>query len=133
MALTLELAIEFPIFVAFHPTALSYPTHTTASVPFPAFPHVLAQVAVFFLIESALQRCVLRFVAPCAAGKEKTGCDSKQALYLDDVAAFDLAMQFIRSRGALLLAMVVLGTPSALSPYTGKLHVLSMVGWAAML
>jgi hypothetical protein len=133
IALTLELTIEFPVFVAFHPTTLCYPGHINTNVPFPTLPHAFAQITTFFLVDSALKHYVLPFLAPDLAGRQKTGSDLKRAAHPDELVAFDLATQFIRTRGALLLVIALLGTPSALSAYTGKFHVLSMVGWAAVL
>ncbi len=123
LAFTFEYAIEFPLFLTYHPITLAFPSNVTTTIPLPTASQFVVQLAIFFLIEWAFQFYVLRFLST-----EKRKADSN-ATEMDDGDAFHLAMEFINPRGTLLLTVVFVGSPSLLNEYTGRLHVLTMVSW----
>lgn len=123
LAFTLDYAIEFPLFLEYHPTALAFPNNFASAIPLPALSQSVAQLLVFFFLDWAFQFYVLRFFSLPTGREESSPKDP------EDDDAFCLALEFIRPRGAVLIAIGVLGSPSPLRSYTGKLHVLSMVSW----
>lgn len=123
LAFTLEYAIEFPLFFAYHPTTLTFPSNVVTTVPLPTFSQSIVQLAVFFAIDWAFYFYVQRFLN---METRKADADPTET---GDGDAFRLTMEFIRPRGALLLAVAFVGSPSPLNTYTGRLHVLSMVSW----
>ncbi|KAL9025657.1 MAG: hypothetical protein Q9180_007623, partial [Flavoplaca navasiana] len=126
LAFTLDYAVEFPLFLAYHPTALAFPNHVVHTVPLLSVHQSVVQVLVFFLLDWAFQFYILRFLSL----PDRTDQYGPKDAEADD--AFKLALAFIRPRGALLIAIAVIGSPSPLNTYTGKLHVLSMVSWVTL-
>lgn len=126
LAFTLDYAIEFPLFLAYHPTTLAFPNNVVNTIPLPTLGQSAAQVLVFFFWDWAFQFYVMRFLS-LPNGREESGPKDPE-----DDDAFHLALEFIRPRGAVLIAIAIIGTPSPLNSYTGKLHVLSMVSWIVL-
>ena len=131
--LVLEPAIEFPLIFAFHPTVMAYNIGKSTNVPH--LDQLVLQVAVFFAVELAFQKCLLRFIniAPNIADENCKSNDSIGTPKLRNShheEAEDLVMDFVRPRGTLLLAVALLGMPTDLNRYTGQLHPLAMALWA---
>ena len=94
---------------------------------------LIFQVVVFFAVEMAFQECVLRFII---APKTMSGTSDLQDVidhspprspYYEEPEK--LILDFARPRGALLLAIALLGPPTGLNKYTGQLHPIAMVIW----
>lgn len=126
LAFTLEYAIEFPLFVAYHPVTLTFPNNVATTLPLPTAGQAIVQLAIFFAVDWAFQFYVLRFFTV-----QTTSANSDHGNSEDD-EAWTLAIDFIRPRGALLLTVAFVGAPSPLKEYTGRLHVLSMIGWTIL-
>lgn len=126
LAFTLDYAIEFPLFVSYHPVTLVFPNNVATTLPLPTVSQMIAQLAIFFIIDWAFHFYVLRSFAV-----QTTKMDSNRSKSEDD-EAWTLVIDFIRPRGALLLAVAFSGAPSPLNQYTGRLHVFAMVGWVIL-
>lgn len=50
----------------------------------------------------------------------------------DDGTAEAAIFDFVRPRGALLLGVTLLGIPSALTQYVGRLHPATIIGWLVL-
>ena len=133
--LILDPAIEFPFIFAFHPTTVTY--RLRQNPRFPTNEQLLVQVAVFFAIELAFHNCVLRFIhiptdVPDAPYRPTSVVEYRGKEELEDEVAESLVVDFLRPRGTLLLAVGLLGMPTALTRYTGQLHPMAMAGWVAL-
>ena len=125
----LDSAVEYPLFLTFHPTILA---QGTKNFTLPSNQQLLLQVFVFFAIEFAFQSCILRFIhinpeTPKTSGKSSVLLDSTKGELSDDAenAVFD----FLRPRGTLLLGIALLGAPSTLTEYTGNFSHMAVVLW----
>lgn len=123
LAFTFDYAIEFPLFLVYHPTTLAFPDNIARIVLLPTTSQTLAQLLVFFFLNWAFQFYLLRFLS-LPSGKADGGPNDPEA-----ENAFQLALEFIRPRGAVLIAIAICGMPTPLNNFTGKLHMLSMVSW----
>lgn len=130
----LEPALEFPMIFAFHPTVMAYDIRLKAHLPHAE--QLVSQVGVFFAVETAFQECFLRFVI---ARKPTSGASDLQDIselsppqgpHYEE--AQKLILDFSRPRGALLLAVALLGPPTRLNRYTGQLHPIAMVIWVVV-
>lgn len=131
LLLVLEPAIEFPVMFAFHPTLMAHDMGQNARLP--RVDELILQVVVFFAVELAFQGCILRYMITVPyTGLEKSisvGHLPSQGPHYEE--AERLVLDFVRPRGALLLAVALLGTPTDLNRYTGQLHPFAMVLWMA--
>lgn len=128
LALGIDLAVEIPLFVAFHPVTLIFGTDFRAH--FPGMFQFLLQVLVLVLIEHSFHYWTLWF-----AGFLSSAATSKDFSVEnpDDLAhPFGLAMEFMRPRGTLLIAIAGLGIPSKLHSITGDFHVATVIAWVAL-
>jgi hypothetical protein len=133
LVLMLDCAIEFPFIYAFHPTILIHGVHQGPNLP--SDWQLLLQVAVFFAVEVAFQNCVLNFVritpeTPKMHNKTTFIAEYSESTRCEDAESYVLA--FLRPRGTLLLSIGLLGTPTALTKYTGYLHPMAMLLWAVL-
>ena len=134
LLLVLEPALEFPMIFAFHPTVMAYDIRLKAHLPHAE--QLISQVGVFFAVEMAFQECVLRFII---APKTMSGASDLQDMSEHSPPegphyqeAEKLVLDFSRPRGALLLAIALLGPPTRLNRYTGQLHPIAMVIWVVV-
>ncbi|KAM0803753.1 hypothetical protein BDR22DRAFT_837778 [Usnea florida] len=127
----LDSAVEYPLFLTFHPTILAQRSEKSN---LPSNQQLLLQVFFFFAIEFAFQGCILRFIhinpeSPKTNGKSSVLLENTKRELSDDAenAVFD----FLRPRGALLLGIALLGTSSTLTEYTGTLSHMAVVLWVS--
>jgi hypothetical protein len=129
----LDSAIEYPLFLAFHPVTLSSAGAGAAasSKPFREATQLAFQVVALYFVEYTFGYFVLRRIcfpsADSVPVSEKASKSTQPSLSgHDDHGTCDdaahLAMEFLKPRGALLLAISVC---------CGAFHPLSMVIWAA--
>lgn len=130
--LILDSAVEYPLFLTFHPTVLAQGSKKPI---LPSNKQLLLQVVIFFAIEFAFQSCILSFVnidpeTPRTNGKTNVPPESTKKELSEDAenAVFD----FLRPRGTLLLGIALLGTSTTLTQYTGHLHHMAVVLWVGM-
>ena len=132
MALICDSAIEFPLFLTFHPTIL---TQSPAEPTLPCNKQLLFQVVVFFAVEIAFQNCVLSFISidpetPRMSDKISVSPENtkRELSYEAENTVFD----FLRPRGTLLLGIVILGASTTLTQHTGPPHPMAIVLWVGM-
>lgn len=56
----------------------------------------------------------------------------RDVLEVEDGMAEDMMIQFVRPRGALLVAVALMGAPTAWTTYAGLLHPMAMAVWVAL-
>ena len=132
VTLICNAAIEYPLFLAFHPTFLA---QRHEGLTLSSNKQLLFQVVVFFAIEIAFQNCILNFTSIESELPESSRNITispeilKEELFKDaEHAVFD----FIRPRGTLLLGIAVIGSSTSLTQHTGSLHPLAVVFWFGM-
>jgi hypothetical protein len=111
----------------FHPAVLLYHTAADNALALPSGSQMLVHLALLFLTEAGIQRCLRRYFIFLPMDPKQV----QESPYPedDDGGAFELATEFLAPRLALLLAVAVVGTPSALGAWSGNLHIFSMSGW----
>jgi hypothetical protein len=134
----LDAAIEYPLFFAFHPVTLSSAGTDISGKLFPQTTQLALQLATLISVEYAFGHAVLSRVsfsagdtAPSAADPNKSAQSQLSDGSSDDGAA-NLAVEFLKPRGALLLAMAIPACSSPFSSYCGSFHPLSIALWAAL-
>lgn len=132
ITLICDSAVEYPLFLTFHPTILAQSLPVSTS---PSNKQMVFQVAVFFAVEVAFQNCVLSFISidpepPRTSGKTSISPGNTKEKLSEDAenAVFD----FLRPRGTLLLGIAILGTSTTLTRHTGLLHPMAVVLWFGM-
>ena len=111
--------------------------HLSMSARLPHFDALILQICTFFAIELAFQNCILRFIviAPKTTASYPAPNNSETKLLIQHShheEAENLVLDFVRPRGTLLAAVGLLGTPTGLSRYTGRLHPMAMVLWIVL-
>ncbi|PSN59698.1 hypothetical protein BS50DRAFT_222605 [Corynespora cassiicola Philippines] len=132
VALTLDYAIEFPLFLFFHPITLLYHYDTFSWTALPGPSQLLLQLGVFFLVESALQKCVLDHVNIFPHAGQRDGNGKKATADDEDRLAASIVFEFIRPRATLLIAAGLLGGVGRVAAVTGPAHVVSMASWVVL-
>lgn len=122
-------AVEYPFIFALHPTVL---TNGVPTVHSHTDGQLLLQVVFFFAIEVAFQNCILSFVTITPESPATNGKISAPVLGIGDEHLEDAentVLDFLRSRGTLMLSIAFLGTFTPLTPCTGSLHPMAMILW----
>ncbi|KAF2202266.1 hypothetical protein GQ43DRAFT_480036 [Delitschia confertaspora ATCC 74209] len=132
IALTLDYAIEFPLFLVFHPSTLLYHCDVFSWATLPGPSQLILQLGVFFLVESALQKCVLDHVDIFSAPRPKEEKEKTNVKYDEDRLAARIVFDFIRPRATLLIVTWLLAGPRRLTAVTGPAHVTSMAWWVVL-
>jgi len=132
VTLTLDYAIEFPLFLVFHPSTLLHGHDVFGWAALPGPGQLILQLGVFFLVESALQKCVLDFVDLFPGAGEREGKGKAKAVCDEDSVAARIVFDFIRPRATLLLVAWLLAGPGRLTAATGPVHVASMAWWVVL-
>lgn len=133
--LVLEPAVEFPLILAFHPTTLASRVSMTNRLP--GVDGLALQVLIFFAVELAFHKCVLRFITitpkhSLDKATFRSFVEKYPSYASHDEDAERLVFDFARPRGALLLAIGLLGRQTGLTRFTGQLHPMAMVLWIAL-
>ena len=137
MIYLLDPAIEFPLIHAFHPVTLAYHPQPIL-VPYLSTSQLILQIGILYAIELLFQKCILRFVDISVTSEDgdtlKWGVRvvAKAEDEDDDGIAKAAMFDFARPRGALLLGVALLGTPSVLIRYVGYLRPAAIVGWLVL-
>jgi hypothetical protein len=132
LVLVLDSAIEYPLFFAFHPVTLSSSSSSIAI--FPTITQLAFQILILYFIEYTFCHLALRRISfPPGDTAPTATSDSEKPLPEENNTdeAARLAMDFLRPRGALLLAMASPAVSMPFTAYCGAFHPLSMVAWAA--
>jgi hypothetical protein len=132
IALTLDYAIEFPLFLSFHPSTLLYPRDVFGLETLPGPSQLIFQLGVFFLVESALQKCILKHVDIFPALGKREGKGKAKIVCDEDRLAARIVFDFIRPRATLLIVTWLLAGPGRLTAVTGSVHVASMAWWVVL-
>jgi hypothetical protein len=140
----LDPAIEFPLIHAFHPVTLAYHPQPIL-IPYLSTDQLVLQIGILYAIELLFQKCILRFVDISVTREDPQICGDtlKWGVRVvgkaedeydddDDGTAEQAVFDFARPRGALLLGVALLGTPSVLTGYIGSLRPAAIVGWLVL-
>ena len=122
LALGIDLAIEIPVIVAFHPATLLFGANFRTA--FPSVIQIALQLLVLLVVESSFHYWMFWFLSSGSARGEASLETPEQ--YFEP---FSLVLEFMRPRGTTMITTTVLGTPSMLTGFTGKFHVISVVTW----
>lgn len=150
LTLLLDITIDSILIYTFHPSILAN-SHRPWPSRFPSAMELLAQVAVFLIVEQLLEGCVLRFIQiPFTKASSGSSTRSKAVIELmqqqnpvkhqlrvvndeNNEVARRLVVDFMRPRGTLLLAIALLSMPaSKLTRWTGSVHPTALIFWAAL-
>lgn len=129
LALGIDLAVEIPLILAFHPATLLY--GASFNIPFPSIIQIALQLLVLLVVERSFHHWTIWFLQLGGRGGE-LAVDASSESPEQFFEPFSLAMDFMRPRGTLLIATAGLGVPSLLTCFTGKFHVVSVVAWVTL-
>ena len=132
IALTLDYAIEFPLFLVFHPSTLLHPRDIFGWASLPGPSQLLLQLGVFFLVECALQKCILDNVHIFSSSVTEDGKTEGGVVCEEDALAARIVFDFIRPRATLLIVAWLLAGSGRLTAVTGPAHVGSMACWVVL-
>ncbi|PVH95061.1 hypothetical protein DM02DRAFT_618153 [Periconia macrospinosa] len=127
VALTIDYAIEFPLFLAYHPSTLLHARDVFGCGTLPGKSQQALQAGVLFLIECFLEKFILILILdPWHRCKDK-----------EDMVAARLVLDFVRPRATLLIAVWILSGSGAhdhegLTATVGPVHVASMAWWVVL-
>ena len=125
LALGIDLAIEIPLMVSFHPATLLF--GTSFGTPFPSSMQITLQLLVLLVVERSFHYWTIWFLK-LGGGPVEASCEAPEQFF----EPFSLAMEFMCPRGTLLIATTGLGVPSMLTWFTGEFHVISIIAWVTL-
>jgi hypothetical protein len=124
LALGIDLAVEIPLIVAFHPATLLF--GNSFGMAFPSIIQITLQLLVLLVVERSFHSWTI-WVLPSDAQAEAS-LETPEQFF----EPFGIAIEFMRPRGTILIAMTGLGVPSVLTRVTGKFHVISVIAWVIL-
>lgn len=125
LALGIDLAVEIPLIIAFHPATLLF--GTSLGTPFPSIIQITLQLLFLWGVEIHLYYWTNWFLLS-GEGQVEDSLKTPEQFF----EPFSLATEFIRLRGTLLIATTGLGVPSMLTHFTGKFHLISVIAWVTL-
>ena len=98
LALSIDLAVEIPLIVAYHPATLIF--GTGFDVPFPSILQIAAQLLFLVVVEISFHHWIL-----CFLSTKGMRADAPSETIEQSFEPFSLVMEFMRPRGTLLIVM----------------------------
>ncbi|CBF80554.1 hypothetical protein AN8439.2 [Aspergillus nidulans FGSC A4] len=128
-------AIELPLILAFHPVTIAYPADIL-DLPSPG--RLTLQVLGLFLMEGLCRRLIRSLVLPVSfklrkeMDEDQDQEDGEDEHIAEDDIATNAVVDFSTARITLMVGSAILGMPrrGSLTGQLGKLHPLSVAGWA---
>ncbi|KAK8140183.1 C-4 methylsterol oxidase [Apiospora sp. TS-2023a] len=119
--LLLHIFAEIPLMVAFHPICELF--GLSVEVPFPAWPTIAGQIAIFFVIEDAYHYWIHRFLHWGPMYK------NVHRIHHQYSAPFGMAAEYASPIETVLLGIGTIGSPILYGALTGNVHLWTVLIW----